>query len=444
MRAKALIGRNGSWLNVTPTIEVTTEQLDPSDERAWQRDITSFRKKAQPKIRENHALRETAVVRIPMEAEDGYFQIVLCMGDKKKVLCPSPVFRILSTSRSPSSIRGASLKSLPLELGVLALGTYASNTVGRVISPVTSTVQSSVEQYMPSWKTRQAAMTAYGMSGVEDKVNTTLNDSNGQYDQALQQSFTTASGDQVILEQGPEMPYPIRFFGRGQITPSTEVDQSSLPACTLSGVESNVLHRFYGHYFGWARRFEKSGTKTTDYPWHQVAISVLPLDLSQLTHVNVALTSKRTVTIRLITEETNIELDQIQFEILVMGFIRTDDPKLRANLTRGLQAGDEAAAEAAILSEVQDVSIIQSYLDHPSWSPQAISRPKGQAEKTNALEKAKMAYSNTRITAQNRIDRIPLHKLGIRAPTDSMRDKMVITNGFFVPRGKQFNDSIMN
>ena len=434
MRAKALIGRNGSWLNVTPTVEVTSEQLNPSDERAWQRDITSFRKKAQPKIRENHILRETAIVRIPVEAEDGYFQIVLCMGDKKKVLCPSPVFRILSTSRSPSSIRGASLKTLPLELGALALGTYASNTVGRVISPVTSTVQSSVGQYMPSWKTQRAAVTAYSMSGVEDKVNTALRDANSHYEWALQQSFATASGDQVILEHGPAAPYPIHFFGQGRVTPSSEVDQFSLPTCTLSGVDNNVLQKFYGHYFGWARRSEKLGA--TDYPWYQVAISVLTIDPSQLTNVNVAQASKRTITIRLITEETNIVLDQAQFEILVMGPIRPDEPNQRANLARGLQAGDEAAAEAAMLSEVQDISVVQSYLDHPSWSPQAMSRPTDQAEKTSALEKAKMTYENTRIAAQSRIDQVPLHKLGIRVPTDSMRDKMIIMNGVFVPRCK--------
>jgi hypothetical protein len=431
MRLKAFMGRNGNWLNVTPTIEVASEQLNPNDERAWQRDIAFFRKKAQPRIRESHILRETAVVRIPVEAEDGYFQIVLCKGDEKKVMCPSPVFRILSTSRSPSSIRGASLSTLPLELGAMVLGTYASNTVGKVVSPVTSTIQSSVDQYMPSWKAQQAAMAAYGVSGVENKVNTALGDANGQYDRQL--SLVGASRDETVLEQGPTAPYPIRFFGRGQTIPSNEVDQSSLPACTLSKVDSNVLNRFYGHYFGWVRRSEKSDSN--EYPWHEAAISVLPIDPSLLTRVNVAQASKRVVTIRLITEETDLVLDQTLFEVLVMGFIRADEPKQRANLARGLQAEDEAAAEAAMLSEVQDVSVVQSYLDHPSWSPQATSRPKNQNEKSGQLDKAKMAYTNTRIAAQNHIDRIPLHKLGIRAPSDSMRDKMVVTSGFFVPRG---------
>lgn len=433
MRAKALFGQNGSWLNVTPTIEVASSQLDTADERAWQRDIASFRKKAHAKIRDAHILRETAVVRIPVEAEDGYFEIVLCLGDKKKRLCPSPIFRILSTSRSPSSIRGASLSTLPLELGAMVLGTYASNTVGRVISPVTSTVQSSVQQYMPSWKTQQAALMAYDVSGAETKVNTALEDANSQYDQTRQLSFLGEPGDENALDHGPASPYPIRFYGRGEIAPNNEIDQTSFPACTLSSVDNNVLHRLHGHYFGWIRQ---SGKSDSNRPWYQAAISVLPIDVSQLTRVSVASASKRIVTVRFVTEETELVLHQAPLEVIVMGFIRPNEPQQRANLARGLQAGDEAAAEAAMLSDVQDTSIVQYYLDHPSWSPGATpSKSKDQAENSSPLDKAKAAYTNTRITAQNHIDRIPLHKLGIRAPSDSMKDKLVITNGFYVPRG---------
>lgn len=67
MRAKALLGRNDNWLNDTPTVAVGTEQLNPTDERAWQRDFQNFQKKAPTKIRDRHQLRETAVIRIPAE-----------------------------------------------------------------------------------------------------------------------------------------------------------------------------------------------------------------------------------------------------------------------------------------------------------------------------------------------------------------------------------------
>jgi hypothetical protein len=114
-----------------------------------------------------------------------------------------------------------------------------------------------------------------------------------------------------------------------------------------------------------------------------------------------------------------------------MGFIRPDEPVQRAKLFKGLLARDEAAAEAAMLSEVEDVSIVQTFLDHPSWSPDSMD----QVEKTTRLDKARMTFANTPTAAQKQINRVPLHKLGIRSPQDNARDKMIITNGFFIPRG---------
>lgn len=212
MRAKAFMGANGNWLNVTPSMCIAADQLKPTDERAWQRDVAHFRKKAKVHCQKNHLLRETAVVRIPAEAGDGYFQLVLCIGEKKKVLCPSPVFRVLSTSASPSSLRGASLSTLPLEIGAMALGTYTRNTVGTVVSPITSVVQNRVQQYMPSWWIRQAATASYDVSGAADKVNTTIDNANGRYDQVRDDSFATVGQVELPIDNGPQAPYPIHFI----------------------------------------------------------------------------------------------------------------------------------------------------------------------------------------------------------------------------------------
>jgi hypothetical protein len=32
------------------------------------------------------------------------------------------------------------------------------------------------------------------------------------------------------------------------------------------------------------------------------------------------------------------------------------------------------------------------------------------------------------------MDKVPLHKLGVRAPVDMMKDKTIVTNGFYVRR----------
>jgi hypothetical protein len=212
MRAKAFVGVTGSWLNVTPTVAVGTEQLIPTDERAWQRDFQTFRKKAPSRIRDRHQLRETAVVRIPAEAGDGYFQLVLCTGDKKKVLCTSPAFRVLSTSTQPSSIRGASLSSLPFELGAMALAIYGRSTVGSTVSILTSPCENAIQQYLPSFWTRKAAGAAYQLSGAEKRIDGTAADAQRIYERARDEALTIAEDEALALEEGPKHPYPITFI----------------------------------------------------------------------------------------------------------------------------------------------------------------------------------------------------------------------------------------
>lgn len=120
----AAIGTRTAWIDVTPVSEVCLDEVPVSDERAWQRDMTKFLTKAKAiKSLRNHVPRETLVIPIPLSCEDGYFRVVLCDG--RKMLCPSPIFRCASTSCDPSILRGASLRTLPLELGIKAGATIA-------------------------------------------------------------------------------------------------------------------------------------------------------------------------------------------------------------------------------------------------------------------------------------------------------------------------------
>ena len=137
LQKKGWTGKTGTRMDVTPKpdAKVGVHQLNESDERAWQRDITTFRKKGPAKIRDTHLPRETHIIGIPEGSGDGYFLIDLCLGDKKKVLCQSPWFRVISASKNPSSVKGAPVWAVPLELGIkagtTALNLYAKNTIGR-------------------------------------------------------------------------------------------------------------------------------------------------------------------------------------------------------------------------------------------------------------------------------------------------------------------------
>ncbi|KAE8440960.1 hypothetical protein EG329_006149 [Mollisiaceae sp. DMI_Dod_QoI] len=437
MRAKALIGSNSNWLNVTPSMSVTAEQLKPTDERAWQRDIVHFQKKAKVYSQKHHILRETAVVRIPAEGGDGYFQLVLCTGEKKKVLCPSPVFRVLSTSTSPSSLRGASLSTLPLELGAMALGTYARSTVGTVVSPVTSVVQNQVQQYMPSWWVRQAATASYDVSGAVDKVNTTIDNANERYDQVRDDSFTTVGQVEIPVDHGPQAPYPIHFVARSE--PAMEnFEQFNMSAMALTGLPYDISHKLIGYYFGWARFVQKTRNITPvdgDDSWHQAVTSAIPMDAAQLARASINEASKKNIVIRLSHDFGDEMQDRSSLEVHIMGFIRPDEPSQRATLMKGLQAGDEAAFEAAMLAEVNDVSMAQSILDQPAWSPEAAATAlQARLEKPKGLEIVMSGYADTRMAAQRQLDRVPLHKIGVRMPFDPMKEKTMVMNGFYVRR----------
>lgn len=430
MRARTFFGYTDDWLNVTPTIAVGAEQVNKSDERAWQRDIATFRKRGPSRVRENHKPLETAVVRIPVEASDGYYQLVLCEGDKKKVLCRSPVFRVFSLSMDPSSIRGASLSTLPLELGAWLVGQVASLAV----ETVTETATTAVEAYLPSWFMQEAVSLAYDVSGAGDKIDEKLEKANMRYEQAREAMFAKAGGEEVNLERGPTAPYPICFVACCEPHTREYAGRPGMPTMNLSKLPDNVQHRLHGYYFGWVRSVIEKSNKTTTpadtMPWHQAVISALDVDASQLTRVNMARAIKRRISVRLLCDPDDPTLNSTRIEVQVMGFIRPDEPAQVSKMEKGIQAGDNAALEAAMIVEASDAAVAQGTLDHPAWSPDAQSHEGGQNGERGILDRTVDGFTNVRMKADN----MPLHRLGVRTGTDELKDKAIAVKGFYIVR----------
>jgi hypothetical protein len=246
MRARALTGRTATWLDVTPSTRLTAEQLNPHDERAWQRDIASFIKRAAGTARAKHALRETAVVRVPSGAGDGYYRVVLCAGaTKREVLCSSPVFRVLSVSTRPGSIRGASLGTLPLEVGARVLGSSAraavKASVGNAVAPVAAAVQQRVRPYKPSWTTEMAARAAYDLSGMSKRVDSDVQDAGVLYDQKRNEAFGKSVYED-LPNDGPNAPYPVKFIGNVDCR-SRIAEDFDVPITYLRTVPEDILHQ---------------------------------------------------------------------------------------------------------------------------------------------------------------------------------------------------------
>lgn len=392
MKAKALLHLHDDWFDVTPTMAVRPDQVDPNDERAWQRDISKFRKKAPSRVKNTHKLRETIIARIPAEAGDGYFSILLCHGHKK-VLCTSPVFRVISTSADPSSIRGASLSTLPLELGAMALGTYAQTMTQTMLNPVTKVVQ----PYMPGFVAQTAAETVYAFK--EDSID----EVDSQYARAQ------GSGE-FDMQRGPVPPYPIDFRSRAELSH----EAVRMPRLNLVKVPEATLHRLHGHYFGWARL--EDVTTSGPSSWMRVVLSVLAVDASQLTRVNLSHAMKRVVTMRLL-DDVKIPA-QIKVQVRVMGFIRPDAPSPVA------PDPTLPPAEAKMLVEANDASFAVNTLNHPAWGPE--SRPLN----TGWMDR----FGDMQMQRQKLLNRVPLDKVGIRKPGDELKDRQVTFNGFYITR----------
>lgn len=414
MRLKAWVGNNGSWLNVTPTTSISSDQLKEADERAWQRDIKKFQKKTKyPK----HILRETLVVRIPVEANDGYFHLVLCVGEKKKVLCPSPVFRIFSASTSPSSIRGASLSTLPLELGAMAMTAYANNTIGGMISPATSAATTVIQKCMPSTARKEAAVALYEKSGTEDMVKSTITNGNIRYQGVRSFSYTHAGSQNNEL--GPSAPYPICFIARAEIGKG-DGDYFSMPTMKLSGVAEHISHQLRGHYFAWVRQHSGKGQKNIDTDtWSQATISSLPIPASYLHKATISEASKRIFKIHFISDSFfSQSYDFKNLDIKIMGFIR---PDVSPDSPRDL--------EEELVASLNDIVFAQMVLEKESFKPEI----EGEKEK-GVLERAATGYADVRLRAQRQVDRVPLHRMGVRMSVDKMRDAGIGVNGFYIVR----------
>ncbi|KAL2831654.1 hypothetical protein BJY01DRAFT_106785 [Aspergillus pseudoustus] len=371
MRAKALFRLHDDWVNVSPSVAIRADQVEPNKERAWQRDIGKFYKKASSRVRDTHRLRETVVARIPPDAEDGYFQLILCQGEKK-VLCRSPVFRILSTSTDPSSLRGASLTTMPLEIGALVVGTYAQAMASRVVTPVTTVASTVTAPYRPSWLHQTAVMTAYEASGIGNR--------SGQDPDA---------NAPPSIENGPQSPYPLSFTAR----PIQPLDATRISI----KIPTDVQDKLRGFFFGWARLIP-------DQPWQMCILSVRPWDGSAATGpVSITHTTRKVATLRLLHDPVP-HPPPSSLTIRLFGFLRPDMPPPSARTERDLAAAHAAAAEAAIQADNYDTEYVQALLDHPLWAPDATPDRKGW------LDRAKDGAGNVVTRGQKIVE-----KIGVRS-----------------------------
>ncbi|WYZ40837.1 hypothetical protein EsH8_IV_001178 [Colletotrichum jinshuiense] len=437
MNLKSLVGANTSWLDVTPSAQATPADMAEGDERGCQRDMKKFLKKA-PSNLAKHAARETHVIRIPAAADDGYFRLVLCAGgggggngsggSKRKVLCPSPVFRVASTSTDASVLRGASFTSMPLEMGIKAGSIVATTVVNRYIGPAAAVVQSRTKKISQAkFVTKHAAHIATARSGIdksgikthvaayEDQYAATRGAGYDAWQSGEQGAggFQEAPPEVVGPDAGPAEPFPIKFDGRVSRGTGRGGMELGVPTANLADVPEDVRMRMRGVYFGWARVVPRAGMEPVSTDWHESIVTVGPAP-----YATPRVAAKNVATVHLIHEFGGAMFLDARLKVLVMGQLRPAAPPL-------------AGADDALRAYGEDVLLAVASLSRESWGPvETRERLRTMRSEMSLGDR----YLEARERVQKQVDRIPVHLAGVRTEGAALRDRAFGNGGLWIPR----------
>jgi len=431
------LGARAAWIDVTPDHAVAAADLPPADDRAWMRDVRHFVKRAGGKAR-HHVLRETCVLRIPCEADDGYLRVVLCAGPGgKKILCPSPVFRLVSASASPASIKGAKLSTLPLELGLKVGGWVAKAHASDAVQNLAGSIGSALSQYQPGFLEREALEAGYDVTAA-GKVNQMEQNYQQKRDEAYDMATydddfadTTAAAELENLT--PKPPFPIDFKATLQSKATQIINGENQVDYCLTGVPDITLHRHIGRFCGWIK-FTNEKLKQNE--WYPVLVN-FRLERHKVSHVKaVKLIPLGEESLDSMIQTGNVK-DGSKVEVLLLAFLSSNasdsavSSPLSPTTSKGLPSPTLSDTTTETEDQDADIEIAQSLLVLPTFAPDPLMQ---QLQATKSEKKLAEKLSDMRMAGQRKYDSIPAHRLGIRTNGQKIRDQLVGKGGLYVVR----------
>lgn len=417
MSLKALVGTTGGWLDVTPATRAAPGDLDPVDERGIQRDLRRFAKKASGR-QKGHVARETLVVRIPAAATDGYFRLVLC-DERKKVLCGCPVFRVASTSADASVVRGASIRTMPLEVGVKVGSTVAQTFVRKYTAPATMVVQNRATKAVAKAASNTAVKKATTYGRKATAVGKSVVQTSG-LDQAVVESWHRGQGgryDAVVLEEnavtiigpdeGPEAPFPVSLEGKTARATGRSTEELGIPTANLRGVRDEIKMRWKGVYAAWASVVPAKGLEDVSDDWHEAIVTVGPLR-----HGPPEVVVKNRVTVHFLHDFDGAAFFDMKVRVVLMGYLHPPPDK-------------EADPDGIVGQYMVDSMSVLESLARENWSiHDVVKRSRSFSERVDGMTGS----------VQGRVDRVPMHWVGVRSEGGAMRDKVYGNGGLWIPR----------
>ncbi|KAF5004788.1 hypothetical protein FDECE_8727 [Fusarium decemcellulare] len=413
MTLKALVGTNGNWIDVTPASKAAVEHISETEERGIQRDFKRFVKKASGRLKK-HLPRETHIVRIPAAATDGYFRLVLCSGeDGKKVLCGSPVFRIASTSTDASVVRGSSLSTMPLEMGIKVASTIGQQVAKKYTGIAGAVVETGSKRFAPNAAVKKAAHAAYHGSGLGNAVNESWrNGKAGRYDPLV--GGTALDGPLSVIgsDDGPEQPFPFKFSGKVVRGTGMSTREHGIPTANLSEVADEVKMRMGGVFAAWARLVAGKGMEDVDDDWHEAIVTIAPLR-----NATPGVVLRNKVAVHFIHDFEDLTFFDTKVKVMLMGFLHPWTP--------GQQEGDMLEEHG------RDVMTTMASLGREFWGPE-IAASGIRALKSERSFSDRLNEATSKV--QHQVDRLPTHWAGVRSESGAMRDQVYGKGGLWIPR----------
>ncbi|KAI1488333.1 hypothetical protein F5X96DRAFT_89902 [Biscogniauxia mediterranea] len=425
MAASAMFGTTGNWIDVTPSFEATASDIPEADERGIQRDIKKFSKRAAAagnKRLAKHIIQETCMVRIPASASDGYMRIVMCTGEgSKKTLCPSPVFRIASMSSDVSVLRGASLTTMPLEIGLKVASTVGTQVVQRYVGPAQAIVQNGMKRLQPGFLAKEAEKVALVKSGLREQLTTLESNFDAsrdvRYDPFHEEGTLEAPPDIVGPDSGPEAPFPIHMSGKVVRGTSQGLAQSGIPTANLADVSKDLLLRLNGIYIGWAAVMPNLNLDACHNDWYEAIITVGPSP-----HAPPQVVAKNVAAVHIIHDFQGATFFDAKLKVVIMAFLR---PAPALGATR------PPAADVAAAAVTRDIDVAVASLSRANWQ---LATTLDRAETLRSQKTVAEHYVDVRAQVQRRVDSVPLHLAGVRTAGAELKDPAYGRGGLYIRR----------
>jgi hypothetical protein len=425
MAIKALTGSSSSWINVTPIRRAAVSDTPEAEERSIQRDLKRFAKKASGR-QKKHVPRETHVVRIPATASDGYFRLVICAGAEagKKVLCGSPVFRVASTSADVSVVRGASLSTMPLEMGVKVASTIGQAMANKYIGVAGAVVNSQVSNIVSNSTVKKVGTMAYQSYQVTGLGDTVQDSWQRQRDQQERYDSLIVNVPVITMigsEGGPEAPFPVKFDGRVVRGTGRSTSDMGIPTANLSGVSDQVKVRMGGVFAAWAcvqplNNNANNGAMLDDIiptDWLEAVVTIAPSR-----HGPPSVAMKNSVAVHIIHDFEDVQFVDTKVKVLLMGYLHP-------------AASPNTAPQHLAEEHSQDVVNTVASLGRIAWGPHDTVAMMKSIKSSRSLGER---LDDTTGKVVRQVDKIPLHWAGMRSEVGMMQDKAYGNGGLWIVR----------